>query len=235
MADIFFVVLAVVIVVVEVIGGLVLYARRYVRVPPNMAMIVFGRRREGGQGYKIIRGGGQFIVPIFEDYAFLSLNVRTLTLKINDIIVDIKGKRTKMDFFGVAQAKIASDVVSLETAAEVLLHKSDKDIDDIIQKTFEGHLRDLCSRTPFKDIDEERDKIAKDVTTLVAKDFKNMGLMVMSFVVKDIVEQTGEPSPAKSQISDSSDTTLREILERLTKIEARIDNMEKKLGPGPKD
>jgi len=57
---------------------LIAFIRNYIKVPPNVALIVSGRRRkykvkdEAGReivkefGYRIVRGGATFVIPFFE-------------------------------------------------------------------------------------------------------------------------------------------------------------------------
>ena len=71
------------------------YAARYKKVPPDAAMVVYGRGF-GGKGYDVRRGGGKFIVPILESYRFLPLGIRTL-----DVIV-------------IARAKMGKDEIGIE-------------------------------------------------------------------------------------------------------------------------
>jgi flotillin len=190
MVDIIQVVVAVVVIVVGVIGGLALYARRYVRVPPNMAMVVFGRKR-GDVGYNIVRGGGQFIIPIFEDYAYLPLNIRTLEIVVTDIVTDVMKSGAKVNIKAVAQVKVASDEASLETAAEVLLHKTDEEINQIAMKTLEGHVRGICATMTIEAINSDRDELARSIQSLADKDLKNMGMGILSFVIKEVEDDKG--------------------------------------------
>jgi flotillin len=230
MVDIILSVVAILIIVVGMMGGLALWARRYVRVPTNMAMIVFGRRHENGAGYRIVRGGGQFIVPIFEDYAFLPLNIRTIEIAVNDIMTDVTGKKNKINLKGAGQFKVGSDEVSLETAAEVLLHKTDEDINSMARTTFEGHVRSVFPSMTIEAVDATRDELAHTIQQLVDKDLKNMGMTVLSFVIRDIVENKNDSERIQGPVSENTAYLLKEILDRLQKIESRLDKLEKKLG-----
>jgi flotillin len=229
MIDICFIVAEIVFIVVAIIAGLAIYARRYVRVPPNMAMVVFGRKEPDGKGYVIIRGGGKFVIPIFEDYAFLPLNIRNMIIDLANVILDIKGDRSKIHLIGVAQVKIASDIEGLETASQCLLHKTDEQINEIARTTIEGHTRDYCSTSKFETIDVDRNDFAHKIQALVDGDLKKMGMTILSFVVKDI-EKEGKPSSNGSNTSSlptDIDAILKEILERIRKIEVRIEHIEK--------
>jgi flotillin len=230
MVDIFLAVVAIFVIVIGVIGGMALWARRYVRVPTNMAMIVFGRVHENGAGYKIVRGGGQFIVPVFEDYAYLSLNIRTLEIAVNDIMTDVTGKKIKMNLKGTAQVKIGSDEVSLETAAEILLHKTDEEISNMARTTVEGHIRSVFPTLTIEAVDATRDELAHTIQALVDKDLKNMGMTTLSFVIKDVVASKNDPERIQGPVNESTSQLLKEISDRLQKIETRLDKLEKKLG-----
>src|SRR5256712_10416553 len=86
--------------------ALVVYASRYKKVPPDKAMVVYGRKvKEGHVGYQVITGGGKFIVPIVEAYEFLPLDIRTLDVVVTDIITDVKESGAKVNIKAAAQAR----------------------------------------------------------------------------------------------------------------------------------
>src|SRR5437879_12300943 len=60
--------------ILAVIGA---YAARYKKVPPDAAMVVYGRGF-GGKGYVVFGGGGKFIYPIVKSYRFSPLGFGTL-------------------------------------------------------------------------------------------------------------------------------------------------------------
>ena len=64
------------------------YASRYKKVPPDQAMVVYGKAGSKGRAYDIVTGGGKFILPIVQAYAFMPLDVRTLEIIVTDIITD---------------------------------------------------------------------------------------------------------------------------------------------------
>lgn len=81
--------------IVGVVALIVLIAffRNYVKVPPNVALIVSGRRHkykvkdESGRdvvkvfGYRIVRGGATFIIPFFERVDKLNLGIMQVDIK----------------------------------------------------------------------------------------------------------------------------------------------------------
>lgn len=176
-----------------IIALFVTYASRYKKVPPDKAMVVYGRRisSKHKRGYQVISGGGKFIMPVIESYEFLPLDVRTLDVNVKDIVTDVVSSGAKVNIKCVTQVKISSDTASLHTAAEHLLHKSDDEINEIAMKTLEGHVRGVCATMTIEEINSDRDKISLKIQNMAAKDLMNMGIEIRSFVVKDLEDEHG--------------------------------------------
>jgi flotillin len=179
------------VIVMAIFLPLAIYAARYKKVPPDKAMVVYGRAFEGGRGYKVYSGGGRWIRPIIEAYEFLPLDVRTLDLVVAEIVTDVKQSGAKVNIKAVAQVRISDDPDTLRTAASQLLHKKDVQIDEIALKTLEGHVRGICATLSIEQINSERDAVASQVQGLAANDLKNIGLEIRSFVIKEIEDERG--------------------------------------------
>ena len=50
-----------------------LLMKQYKRCPSNRVLVIWGRGKRLGQPTKTIHAGAQFVVPLLEDYAYLSL------------------------------------------------------------------------------------------------------------------------------------------------------------------
>lgn len=185
---------------VLIVGGLGLlllillgiYAKRYKKVSPDQAMVIYGKKvQKGRRGYEVVSGGGRFIWPVLQGFAFMPLDVRTLEITVADIVTDVLTSGAKINTKAVAQVKIASDSASLNTAAEQLLHKKDAEINDIALKTLEGHVRGICATMTIEAINSDRDAVAASIQTQAAKDLRNMGIEIRSFVIRDIEDEYG--------------------------------------------
>lgn len=163
-----------------------LYASRYKKVPPDKAMVVYGKR-----GFTVITGGAKFIVPIIESYEFLPLDVRTLDINVQDIVTDVARSGAKVNIKSVAQIKISGDKKVLNTAAEHLLHKSDNEINEIAMKTLEGHVRGVCATLTVEEINSDRDTISARIQNMAGNDLMNMGIAIRSFVIRDLEDEHG--------------------------------------------
>jgi len=184
----------VVLVIVIVFFALVLlYASRYKKVPPNMAMVVYGRKQrgQGGRGYQVLSGGAKLIYPIVESIEWLRLDVRTLDLVVSEIVTDVKRSGARINIKAVAQVKISSDEATLNTAAENLLGKTEQQVDEIALKTLEGHVRGVCATLTVEEVNSDRDAIASKILGMAGNDLRNMGIEIRSFVIKEIEDAQG--------------------------------------------
>ncbi|MBI5000753.1 MAG: hypothetical protein HZB92_04400 [Euryarchaeota archaeon] len=175
-----------VVIAAAIMSIFVIYASRLKKVPPDKAMVVYGRG-----GFQLITGGAKFIWPVVQSYEFLPLDVRTLEMHVQDIVTDVKRSGAKVNIKSVAQVKIANDVAILRTAAENLLHKTDIAINEIALKTLEGHVRGVCAVLTIEEINSDRDSIATKIQNMAGNDLKNMGIEIRSFVIKEIEDAYG--------------------------------------------
>lgn len=172
------------------------WASRYTKVGPNEVLIVSGRKHRladsAGQtftrGFRIVKGGGTFIMPVIEKSDILSLELLTIDVQTPEVYTS-KGVPVRVD--GVAQIKVKGDDISIATAAEQFLSKRTEDIKNIAMQTLEGHLRAILGTMTVEDIYQNRDAFASKVQEVAAGDMANMGLGIVSFTIRDIRDSQG--------------------------------------------
>lgn len=203
------------------------WASRVRKVGPNEVLVISGRKRRNPQTgeiepYRIVKGGRAFIWPILERVDSLSLEIMTIEVTTDDVYTK-QGVPVTLE--GVAQIKIASDDVSIRTAAERFLSKSIDEIRTVAHETLAGHLRAIIGTLTVEEIYRERDKFAQSVQDVSASDLANMGLGIDSFVIKDVrdkegyLEALGRPRIAEVK----RDAAIAENLARTREAEARRD------------
>jgi len=183
-------------IVVALILLLVILASRYRKVGPNHVMIIsgVGKRylmpdgRKAKLGFRIIRGGGAFVLPVFEKVDILSLEVMTLEVQTPEVYT-VQGVPVMVD--GVAQIKVKGDDVSIQTASEQFLSFGKQEIARVAHQTIEGHLRAVLGTLSIEEIYKEREKFSQKVQEIAAGDMANMGLQIVSFTLKNITDNQG--------------------------------------------
>jgi flotillin len=190
------VVLVSVVVAVVLILVLALFLNRYKKVGPNEVLVVSGKKHRVVEpdgtavvrGFRVVKGGGSFIWPVFEKVDILSLELLTIDVQTPEVYTS-KGVPVRVD--GVAQIKVKGDDVSIATAAEQFLSKATDDIKNIATQTLEGHLRAILGTMTVEDIYQNRDAFASRVQEVAAGDMANMGLTIVSFTIRDIRDGQG--------------------------------------------
>src|SRR5215813_8581354 len=173
-----------------------IWASRYTKVGPNEVLVISGRRHryidpdgaERVRGFRIVKGGGTFVIPVIEKVDVLSLELLTIDVQTPEVYTS-KGVPVKVD--GVAQIKVKGDDVSISTAAEQFLSKGTDEIKSIAMQTLEGHLRAILGTMTVEDIYQNRDAFASKVQEVAAGDMANMGLGIVSFTIRDIKDSQG--------------------------------------------
>jgi flotillin len=192
---------------IKVVGGVVavlfvffifagIWASRYTKVGPNQVLVISGRKRkvvdpDGNTrevGFRIVKGGGRFVWPVYEKVDILSLEILTIDVQTPEVYTS-KGVPVKVD--GVAQIKIKGDDISIATASEQFLSKSTDEIKNVAMQTLEGHLRAILGTMTVEEIYQNRDAFAQRVQEVAAGDLANMGLGIVSFTIRDIRDGQG--------------------------------------------
>ncbi|MFF2484164.1 SPFH domain-containing protein [Paenibacillus sp. NPDC058071] len=190
-----YITIPVIVIAVFVVLGLAFWAR-YKTVSPDEAMVVtgsfLGSRNalvdESGRKIKIVRGGGAFILPIFQRAEFLSLLSHKLDVSTPEVYTE-QGVPVMAD--GVAIIKIGSVVEDVATAAEQFMGKPIDALKGEAQEVLEGHLRAILGSMTVEEVYRNRDKFAQEVQGVAARDLKKMGLQIVSFTIKDVRDKHG--------------------------------------------
>src|SRR5215470_2188876 len=173
-----------------------IWASRYTKVGPNQVLVISGRKHRIADpdgtvrdvGFRIVKGGGVFVWPVYEKVDILSLELLTIDVQTPEVYTS-KGVPVLVD--GVAQIKVKGDDISIGTAAEQFLSKTTDDIKNVATQTLEGHLRAILGTMTVEDIYQNRDAFASKVQEVAASDMTNMGMGIVSFTIRDIRDAQG--------------------------------------------
>ncbi|UOQ49304.1 flotillin family protein [Gracilibacillus caseinilyticus] len=184
------------VVVAIILAFAILFAARYKTVGADDAMIVTGsflgsknvHKTEDGGGIKIVRGGGAFILPIFQQKENISLRSHSLDISTPNVYTE-NGVPVMAD--GTAIIKVQSTTEGIATAGEQFLGKDNSELRKEAQEVLEGHLRAILGTMTVEEIYKNRERFAQEVQTQAAVDLKKMGLQIVSFTIKDVQDENG--------------------------------------------
>ena len=179
----------------------IIFMCNYVKVPPNVALIVSGRRKkykvtnaEGEEstkkfGYRIVRGGATFVIPFFERVDKLNLGIMQVDIKTTQPVPSQEYIGVLVD--GVANIKIGSDETSVATAAEQFLGWTQQEIAAVAMQVLEGNMREIIGRMTISDLVQNRDKFATETQNAATADMRNMGLEIVNITIQNFSDNNG--------------------------------------------
>lgn len=172
------------------------FVSKYRTAGPDEALIVtgsyLGRRNvhvdEGGNKIKIVRGGGTFVLPVFQQSEPLSLLSSKLDVSTPEVYTE-QGVPVMAD--GTAIIKIGGSINEIATAAEQFLGKTKQDREMEAREVLEGHLRSILGSMTVEEIYKNREKFSQEVQRVASQDLAKMGLVIVSFTIKDVRDKNG--------------------------------------------
>jgi flotillin len=154
----------------------------YRRVSPNRALIVYG-----SGGTSIITGGGKLVWPLFQSARELSLELMSFDVAPSQDLYTSQGVAVTVE--AVAQIKVKSDPESIRTSSEQFLTKPQEEREALIRLVMEGHLRGIVGLLTVEQLVKEPEMVAGRVRQTVADDLSKMGLEVVSFTIKKVMDE----------------------------------------------
>ncbi|MDN4525631.1 flotillin family protein [Fictibacillus fluitans] len=217
-----------------IIALLAVFITKYKTAGPDEALIVtgsfLGSRNvnidESGNKIKIVRGGGTFVFPVFQQSEPLSLLSSKLEVQTPEVYTE-QGVPVTAD--GTAIIKIGSSIGEIATAAEQFLGKTKQDRELEAREVLEGHLRSILGSMTVEEIYKNRDKFSQEVQRIASQDLAKMGLIIVSFTIKDVRDKNGYlealGKPRIAQVKRDADIATAEA-EKETRIKRAEANKE---------
>jgi flotillin len=201
--------------VLVLLGLMMAMATLYRKAGPHEALIVYGLR-----GTRIIQGKGTVLFPMVETFRQLSLQLMSFDVAPQQDLYTKQGVAVMVE--AVAQIKVKSDPVSIQTAAEQFLTKTDQAREALIRLVMEGHLRGIIGQLSVEQIVKEPEMVGDRMRATCADDLSKMGLEVISFTIKEVrdkneyITNMGRPDVARikrdadvAQAEAERDTAIR--------------------------
>ncbi|SDY33117.1 flotillin [Evansella caseinilytica] len=182
--------------VVLVLALIGVFVSKYQTAGPDEALIVTGsylggknvNTDESGNRIKIVRGGGTFVLPVFQQSEKLSLLSSKIDVSTPEVYTE-QGVPVMAD--GTAIIKIGGTIGEIATAAEQFLGKTKADRENEAKEVLEGHLRSILGSLTVEEIYKNREKFSQEVQRVASQDLAKMGLVIVSFTIKEVRDKNG--------------------------------------------
>ncbi|MDX9918671.1 MAG: SPFH domain-containing protein [Paludibacter sp.] len=159
---------------------------RYKRCPSDKILVVYGKT--GGTSAKCIHGGGAFIWPVIQDYAYLDLKPLSIEANLTNAL---SRQNIRVDVPCRFTIAISTEHENMNTAAERLLGLNSENIQDLAKDILFGQLRLVIATMTIEEINSDRDKFLDNISKNVDSELKKIGLKLINVNVTDIKDESG--------------------------------------------
>ena len=214
---------------------LIVFVAKYQTAKPDEALIISGsylgsknvHTDDSNNKIKIVRGGGAFVLPVFQRSNRISLLSSKLDVSTPEVYTE-QGGPVMCD--GTSIIKIGSSVEEIATAAEQFLGKTKEELENEAREVLEGHLRSILGSMTVEEIYQNRDKFSQSVQEVASVDLAKMGLIIVSFTIKEVRDKNGYldslGKPRIAQVKRDADIAEAEAFKetRIKKAEAEKES-----------
>lgn len=180
-----FVVLGVLAVIL--LSTVIFITHQYKRCPSNRILVVYGKTGTNSSA-KCIHGGGTFVLPLIQDYAYLSLVPMTADIDLKGALSNENIRVNVPSLFTIA---ISTKPELRILAAERLLGLNTQQILGQAEDIIVGQLRLVIASLSIKEINQDREKFLERINENVNMELNKLGLEVINVNIRDITDQSG--------------------------------------------
>ena len=166
---------------------LVAFSRRYKRCPSNRILVIYGRTGEGKVS-RTLHGGGALILPMIQDYEYLSLDPMQIEIPLAGAL-SIENIRVNVP--SVFTVAIGTDEAGMHNAAIRLLGLSTTEIMKQAEDIIFGQLRQVIASMQIEEINRDRDVFLSSVQSSLEPELHKIGLVLINVNIKDITDESG--------------------------------------------
>lgn len=164
-----------------------LFAKQYKRCPSNRVLVIYGRTGRGGAA-RTIHGGAAFVMPLIQDYAYLSLEPVQIEVPLRGAL---SAENIRVNVPSVFTVAIDTRPEVMQNAAIRLLGLSAGEIRKQAEEMIFGQLRQVIASMHIEEINRDRDVFLKHVQHSLEPELSKIGLQLINVNITDITDESG--------------------------------------------
>jgi flotillin len=165
-----------------------LLLKQYKRCPSNRVLVVYGKAGRGHEAATCIHGGAKFVVPVFQDYAWLNLEPMQIEIPLRGAL---SMENIRVNVPSVFTVAIGTTPELMQNAAIRLLGLASRDIQKQAEDIIFGQLRQVIASMQIEDINRDRDKFLESIQNSLEPELKKIGLVLINVNITDITDESG--------------------------------------------
>lgn len=169
------------------LGLILLFVSRYKRCPANRVLVISGRVG-GDEAARCISGGGAFVWPVIQEYAYLSLEPMQINIPLKDALSFENIRVAVPSVFTVA---VGSESEVRQNAAMRLLGRPQDAIMKDAQDIVFGQMRQVIASMTIDQINRDRDGFLHKIQVSLEPELKKIGLVLINVNIHDLRDESG--------------------------------------------
>lgn len=170
------------------LGMLLFIVSRYRMCPPDRILVVYGAKMSAGQSGKCHHGGAAFVLPIIQNYAYLSLNPMSIDVPLKGAL---SSQNIRVDVPASFTVGISTEPGIMENAATRLLGRTVDEIKGLSSEIIMGQMRVVIASMTIEEINADREKLVMLISKGVAVELHKVGLKMINANITDIRDSSG--------------------------------------------
>ncbi len=165
----------------------VMLVLQYKRCPSNRVLVVYGKVA-GARAARCIHGGGTFVVPLLQSYAYMSLEPMTIDIELQSAL---SKKNIRVNVPSTFTIGISTVPEIMNNAAERLLGLDEVAISHQARDIILGQMRLVIATLSIEEINQDREKFLDLVNKNVNFELNKIGLEMINVNIRDITDESG--------------------------------------------
>jgi len=198
----------------------------YRRCSSNQVLVVYGAMTgKEGTTSKTVHGGGSFVIPIIQDFRYLSLEPIQIEIPLRGAL-SIENIRVNVP--SVFTVAVGTDEATMNNAAIRLLDLSTQEIRKQAEEIIFGQLRQVIASMGIEDINRDRDSFLSHIQGSVEPELKKIGLVLINVNITDITDESGYiDAIGQKAASEAIQQARGDVADEQKKGEIRVANAER--------
>ncbi len=164
-----------------------LLIQRYKRCPSNRVLVIYGKTG-GGNAAKCVHGGAAFVLPLVQDYEYLSLEPIQIEIPLKGAL---SMENIRVNVPSVFTVAVGTDMITMQNAAIRLLGLTTQEVKQQAGDIIFGQLRQVIASMKIEDINRDRDKFLENIQKSLEPELQKIGLVLINVNITDITDESG--------------------------------------------
>jgi flotillin len=170
------------------IGMFLLVLKQYKRCPSNRVLVIYGGKLGKSGAAKTIHGGSAFVIPLIQDYAYLSLEPIQIEVPLRGAL---SSENIRVNVPSVFTVAIDTKPDVMQNAAIRLLGLKQPEIRKQAEEMIFGQMRQVIASMGIEEINRDRDKFLQHVQHSLEPELAKIGLQLINVNITDITDESG--------------------------------------------